>query len=178
LARCAPPAGDEAEALLSPLELEADAAAAGADELLSFIELGADAEAEAPLSPIELGADAEAEALLSPIELGADADADALLLLSFIELGAGAEADALAPIEPEAGGAEADASAPIELDELCARTLDIGKPMRAASAPAANALLVSVISLFTSLCYVHREFGGEIGCGSDRARALPMRKSA
>ena len=177
MARCAPPAGDEAEALLSPLELEADAAAAGADELLSFIELGADAEAEAPLSPIELGADAEAEALLSPIELGADADADALLP-SFIELGAGADADALAPIELEAGGAEADASAPIELDELCARTLDIGKPMRATSAPAANTLLVSVISLFTSLCYVHREFGGEIGCGSDRARALPMKKSA
>jgi hypothetical protein len=175
LARCAPPAGDEAEALLSPLELEADAAAAGADELLSFIELGADAEAEALLSPIELGADAEAEALLSPIELGADADADALLL-SFIELGA--DADALAPIELEAGGAEAEASAPIELDELCARTLDIGKPMRATSAPAANTLLVSVISLFTSLCYVHREFGGEIGCGSDRARALPMKKSA
>jgi len=71
-----------------------------------------------------------------------------------------AGAEALAPIELEAG-ADAEASAPVEL-ELCASTLDIGKPMNAASAPAANALPVRVISFFTSLFYyVRREVGGE-----------------
>ena len=135
------PAGDEAEALLSPLELDADAAVAGAEELLSFIEL-------------------EADALLSFIEPGADADTESLL--SVIEFGAGAEADVLAFMELEAG---ADAEVPlsaIEL-ELCARALEIGKPMRAASAPAANTLPVRVISFCTSLYCVRREFGGEIG---------------
>jgi len=127
LFRCAPPAGDEDEALLSPLEVEADAAAAGADaeELLSFI-------------------DADAEALFSRIALGADDDAEALL--SVIELGAGAEADAPVPMELEAGGDEAaEPLSAIEL-EVCARTLEIGKPMRAASAPAANTLPVDVIN--------------------------------
>jgi hypothetical protein len=129
------PAGPEAEALLSPPELEADASDAGAgfEELLPLIDIGAGAEAEVLVSPLEVDAAAagdEDEALLSLIELGADAEVEAFL--SAIEL------------------------------ELCAKTLDIGKPMRAASVPAANTLLVSVIALFTSLYYAHREFGGEI----------------
>ena len=62
-------------------------------------------------------------------------------------------------------GAEAEAEAPLSAIELglCARTLEIGKPMKAASAPAANTLRVSVISLYTSLYYVHREIGDEMG---------------